>query len=73
MFPTETRCPVTHAHVPHTPLTCLPLVAVMAVFCTGRRSQNREVAAFYRAPPHSTALSTSCRNTVSHSFEMASH
>ena len=22
-----------HAHTPHTPLTCLPLVAVMAVFC----------------------------------------
>ena len=22
-----------HAHTPHTPFTCLPLVAVMAVFC----------------------------------------
>ena len=32
----------------------------------------REVAAFYRAPPHSTALRTSCvgvRNAVSHSLK----
>ena len=100
-----------HAHTHHTPLTCLPLVAVMAVFCcvvlrdvalveaarTSSRKKEvplptavtcsisrsrlhidpnsatgREVSAFYRAPPHSTALRTSregVRNAVSYSLK----
>ena len=87
-----------YVHTSHIPLTCLPLVAVMAVFCcvvlrdvalaeAARTSSRkkvvhlptavtcsislfllhvypnsvsvREVSAFYRAPPHSTALCTS--------------
>ena len=105
------------AHTPHTLLTCLPLVAVMAVFCCvvlrdealteAARTRStkkvvllptavtcsislsllhnnpnsvsgREKAVFYRAPSSSTALCTidflkPCRNTVGHSFEIATH
>ena len=58
-----------HAHTPHTPLTCLPLVAMMAVFCY---AVLRDVALAEAARTSSrkkvVALPTAVTCSISHSL-----